>query len=235
MWTDSHCHVPYEGVGVEVIDAARTAGVTRLITVGTDAAQSAAAVEVAESHAGVWATVGLHPHDAVNGVGTILPLLARRSSKVVAIGECGLDYHYDHSPRAAQREVFAAQVSLALEYDMALVVHTREAWDDTFAILAEQAVPERTVFHCFTGGPGEAERALGLGAASPTVRPWCLWSGPASPLLGASRLSSWSAPAGTARRPSSVCPSDLQPPTGGGPVGCARAAAEPGTRPELRR
>jgi TatD DNase family protein len=87
-----------------------------------------------------------------------------RSPKVVAIGECGLDYHYDHSPRAAQREVFASQVGLALEYDLALVIHSREAWDDTFAVLADQDVPARTIFHCFTGGPLEAERALAIGA-----------------------------------------------------------------------
>ncbi len=80
------------------------------------------------------------------------------------MGECGLDYHYDHSPRDVQREVFAAQIALAHRHDRALVIHTREAWDDTFAILDEAGVPERTVFHCFTGGAAEAERALALGA-----------------------------------------------------------------------
>jgi TatD DNase family protein len=149
---------------VEVIEAARLAGVPRLITVGTDAAQSAAAVETARSHDGVWATVGLHPHDAIQGVDSILGLLEHRGPEVVAIGECGLDYHYDHSPRAAQREAFAAQVALAHSCGLALVIHTREAWDDTWAILAAEGVPDRTVFHCFTGGPGEARRALDLGA-----------------------------------------------------------------------
>jgi TatD DNase family protein len=161
-WTDSHCHVPYEGVGLEVIDEARAAGVTRLITVGTDAAQSAAAVATAQDRAGVWATVGLHPHDASQGVDSIVDLLDR--PRVVAVGECGLDYHYDHSPRPVQREAFAAQIGLARARDLALVIHTREAWDDTFAILAAEGVPERTVFHCFTGGPIEARRALDLGA-----------------------------------------------------------------------
>lgn len=149
---------------MEVIEAARLAGVPRLITVGTDAAQSAAAVETARSHDGVWATVGLHPHDAIQGVDSILGLLEHRGPEVVAIGECGLDYHYDHSPRAAQREAFAAQVALAHRCGLALVIHTREAWDDTWAILAAEGVPDRTVFHCFTGGPGEARRALDLGA-----------------------------------------------------------------------
>jgi TatD DNase family protein len=162
-WTDSHCHIPYEGVDESVIDEARAAGVTRLITVGTDAAQSAAAIDVASRHPNVWATVGLHPHDAKNGVDTILPLLDR--AKVVAVGECGLDYHYDHSPRSQQREAFAAQVALANERNLALVIHTREAWDDTFAILDAEGMPERTVFHCFTGGPVEARRALYIGAS----------------------------------------------------------------------
>jgi TatD DNase family protein len=83
--------------------------------------------------------------------------------KLVGVGECGLDYHYDLSPRPAQREAFAAQVALANAHALALVVHTREAWDDTFDILQAVGVPERTVFHCFTGGPVEARRALDLG------------------------------------------------------------------------
>ncbi len=165
MWTDSHCHVPYEGVGVDVISAARTAGVTRLITVGTDAAQSVAAISTARAYDGVWATVGLHPHDAVQGVESISGLLSGHGPEVVAVGECGLDYHYDHSPRPVQRSAFAGQVALAHQYGLALVIHTRSAWDDTWAILASSGVPARTVFHCFTGGPDEARRALDLGAS----------------------------------------------------------------------
>ena len=160
-WADSHCHVPYPGVGLEVIDRARQAGVTRLVSVGTDAEQSKAAIAVAAAHEQVWATVGLHPHDAKNGVDTVTPLLGE--DKVVAVGECGLDYHYDHSPRDMQREAFAAQVALAHRHDLALVVHSREAWDDTIAVLESEGVPERTVFHCFTGGPEEARRCLDLG------------------------------------------------------------------------
>ena len=160
-WADSHCHVPYEGVGEEVIGEARAAGVARMITVGTDAEQSRAAIETASRHDGVWATVGLHPHDAKQGVESVVGLLD--APKVVAVGECGLDYHYDHSPRETQRLAFAAQIALAHDRDLALVIHTREAWDDTFAILTAEGVPERTVFHCFTGGPDEARRALDLG------------------------------------------------------------------------
>ncbi|HUQ39521.1 MAG TPA: TatD family hydrolase [Acidimicrobiales bacterium] len=162
QWIDSHCHVPYEGVDTSVIADARAAGVTRLITVGTDAAQSAAGIAVAQSHDEVWATVGLHPHDARLGVDTIAALVT--GDRVVAIGECGLDYHYEHSPRDTQRVAFAEQIALAHQHDLALVIHTREAWDDTFDILAAEGVPPRTVFHCFTGGAGEARRALDTGA-----------------------------------------------------------------------
>ncbi len=161
-WADSHCHVPYEGVGLDVIATAVQAGVTRLVSVGTDADQSRAAIAVAAAHDGVWATVGLHPHDASKGVDTITSLLGE--PKVVAVGECGLDYHYDHSPRPVQREAFAAQVALAHRHRLALVIHSREAWDDTFAVLEAEGVPERTVFHCFTGGPAQARRCLDLGA-----------------------------------------------------------------------
>ena len=159
MWTDSHCHI-----GVEAVAPARAAGVTRLITVGTDAVESARAMALAAEEDGVWATVGLHPHDAVQGLSGVVALLEAPPREVVAVGECGLDYHYDHSPRAVQRSVFASQVGLAQRLGLALVIHTREAWDDTFRILASEGVPERTVFHCFTGGASEARRALDLGA-----------------------------------------------------------------------
>ena len=113
---------------------------------------------------GVWATVGLHPHDAVEGVDGIAALLDRSDPVVVGVGECGLDYHYDHSPRPEQRRAFAAQVQLAADLDLTLVVHTREAWDDTFEILAGTGVPDRWVLHCFSGGPAEAARGLEMGA-----------------------------------------------------------------------
>jgi TatD DNase family protein len=136
--------------------------VARLVTVGTDAVRSAAAVELAAAHDNVWATVGLHPHDARNGLDDVVPLLDR--PRVVAVGECGLDYHYDHSPRETQRAVFAAQVALAHERQLPLVIHTREAWDDTFAILRAEGAPTATVFHCFSGGPAEARTCLDLGS-----------------------------------------------------------------------
>jgi TatD DNase family protein len=159
VWTDSHCHIDDSAL----VDAARAAGVTRMITIGTDLASSRSAIDFAATQDGVWATVGLHPHDAKDGLDGFDDLLG--SPGVVAVGECGLDYHYDHSPRPAQREAFAAQIRLAHEHDLALVVHTREAWDDTFAILDEVGVPARTVFHCFTGGAAEAARCVERGAA----------------------------------------------------------------------
>ena len=164
MWADSHCHLQYEGITADALARAAEAGVGRIICVGTDAPQSARAIEVARDHPGtVWATVGLHPHDAIQGVETIVDLVS--APEVVGIGECGLDYHYDHSPREVQREAFATQIGLAHQHGLALVIHTREAWDDTFDILAVEGVPERTVFHCFTGGPTEARRGLDAGAS----------------------------------------------------------------------
>ena len=193
-WFDSHCHLqdefdPPAGEGpvaphadrlAATLARAAEAGVTRLVCVGTAADSSAEAVALARSlrrpggpaaaeGVAMWATVGLHPHEAVDGVDfldTVLAdELARPDPVVVAVGECGLDYHYDHSPRPVQREAFALQVELARRHDLALVVHTREAWDDTIDVLAAAGVPDRTIVHCFTGGPDEARRCLDLGAS----------------------------------------------------------------------
>ena len=108
------------------------------------------------------ATVGLHPHEATAGVETITDLLA--TPGIVAIGEAGLDYYYDHAPREAQRDAFAAQIQLAHVHGLPLVIHSRDAWSDTFDILAAEGTPTRTIFHCFTGGPDEIQRCLDLGA-----------------------------------------------------------------------
>ena len=165
-WTDSHCHLQDAADPEDALQRARAAGVTRLICVGTDAGQSRRALALAGD--GVWATVGLHPHDAKQGVESVAALLdevvGSDDDSLVAVGECGLDYHYDHSPRPTQRDAFAAQVALAHRHGLALVVHSREAWDDTLATLESEGVPERTVFHCFTGGAAEARRCLELGA-----------------------------------------------------------------------
>jgi TatD DNase family protein len=162
---DSHCHVYDErmpGGPVAAVQAARDAGVVGMLAVGCDRATSQSAIAIAAEHDDVFATVGLHPHEAVHGVGSIVDLLD--TPGIVAIGEAGLDYYYDHSPRDVQREAFAAQIHLAHERDLPLVIHTRDAWDDTFAVLADAGVPDRTIFHCFTGGPAEAERCVAIGA-----------------------------------------------------------------------
>lgn len=163
-WIDSHCHIHDEGIpdGPDgAVAAAAEMGVGTLVTVGCDRATSLAAIDVAGRHANVFATVGLHPHDAVNGVETIVDLLD--TPGIVAIGEAGLDYYYEHSERDIQKVAFAEQIRLAHERELPLVIHTRDAWDDTFEILDAEGVPEHTIFHCFTGGPDEAQRCLDRG------------------------------------------------------------------------
>jgi TatD DNase family protein len=154
-----------------------------IVCVGTDPGTSQQAVELVRrvrdgaagsgvgslpGGFGAWATMGLHPHEASRGVedleGVLAAAVADDDGIVVAVGECGLDYHYEHSPRPAQRDAFAAQIALARAHDLTLVVHTREAWDDTLDVLRAAGPPERTVLHCFTGGPDEARRCLELGA-----------------------------------------------------------------------
>lgn len=160
-WIDNHCHLDPETADAQIA-AARDQGVERLITIGTDLDHSRRAIAIAAENDQVWATVGLHPHDAKNGIDGLEALLD--GDDVVAVGECGLDYHYDHSPRDVQRTVFAEQIDLAKRHDLPLMIHTREAWEDTFDVLTAEGVPERVVLHCFTGGPDEARRCLDLGA-----------------------------------------------------------------------
>ena len=171
MYVDSHAHIDgdeYDTDRDEVIERALEAGVCAILNVGTGDPHSGTlerAVEVAEKYEGVYAAVGVHPHDAKlydEDAENRLLGLVRRGGRILAWGEIGLDYHYDHSPRDVQRAVFADHVALAAERDLPLVVHTREAWDDTFAILGP-APPAPTVFHCFSGGVDEARRALDLG------------------------------------------------------------------------
>ncbi|MEN9792533.1 MAG: hypothetical protein RL330_611 [Actinomycetota bacterium] len=164
-WTDTHCHIHDDSMSTppsETLMRAREAGVTAFVVVGTDARTCGEVTALAAAHDDVWATVGLHPHDAVDGVDTIVPFLD--SPRVVAVGECGLDYHYDHSPRPVQMRAFAEQIRLAHERDLTLVVHTRDAWDDTLDVLATEGVPSSVIIHCFTGGPVEAERCVDIGA-----------------------------------------------------------------------
>ena len=157
-WIDQHCHLDAGAAGAEQVALARAAGVDRMVTVGCHLEQSQQMAAVAAQHVGVYATAGVHPHDAKQGLAGIEDLLSL--PQVVAVGEAGLDFHYDHSPRPTQRAVFEAQIEMAHRHQLPLVIHSRSAWDETFEILDHEGVPARTVFHCFTGGPDEAREAL---------------------------------------------------------------------------
>ncbi len=162
LWFDNHCHLTsLKTDPAEAVALAAEAGVGRLLTVGCSVDDSRRAIEIASQFDNVWATAGVHPHDSSDGIDGLAELLEH--PKVVAVGECGFDYHYNHSNPHDQRQAFIAQIALANEHDLALVIHTREAWDETFEVLDAEGMPERTVFHCFTGGPGEAEKCLERG------------------------------------------------------------------------
>lgn len=149
-----------------VISRAVEAGVQRMVCIGTDLETSRQAVALAEAHPQVWATVGLHPHDASRFEGEWDGLRALASApRVVGVGETGFDLYYRHSEPEEQEAAFRAQLRLARDLDLALVIHSRDAWAETFAVLESEGVPTRTVFHCFTGGRDEAERAVALGTA----------------------------------------------------------------------
>ena len=172
---DAHCHLQSQFLSsddqvradlVDTLERAASGGVSRAVVVGTDVHTSSEALSLAQQYKGpveLFATVGLHPHDAIQGVQAVAELAHQRNARLVGIGECGLDYYYEHSPREEQRVAFAAQIALAHELKLALVIHARDAWDDLFSILRHEGVPERTVIHCFTGGPEEAEQSLALG------------------------------------------------------------------------
>ncbi len=167
MLIDSHAHLDMLDDDVDAVLArAATAGVAKVITIGVDIPTSEWAAAAATKRDDVWATAGLHPHDADDCSPAALATIARLAAqpRVVGVGETGLDYFYDNSPRDQQRSVFAQQIRIAVSTGKTLVVHTRDAWDDTFAILADEGPVERIVFHCWTGGPAEAERALAIGA-----------------------------------------------------------------------
>ncbi len=166
---DSHCHLDdrqFDTDREEVIARAREAGVSRMLAIGTGDGPPdlEAALRLARRHPFMYATVGVHPHDAAKaGAGTMLELEALLAEpQVVAVGEIGLDYHYDFSPRPVQREIFAAQMEIAARAGKPVVIHTREAWDDTVSLLREHW-QGGGVMHCFSGGPGEARQALDLG------------------------------------------------------------------------
>ncbi len=171
---DSHCHIDpntYGGdAGVEaVIQTARAAGVTRMLTVGAGYGDGCAAraVAVAERFDGVWASVGMHPHDAAQVDDAVMEGLVAltRSPKVVAWGEIGLDYFYDHSPREVQRSVFRRQIRQALELKLPIIIHDRDSEGEVMQILdEEQAWAGGVLFHCYAGGLKELEPLMERGA-----------------------------------------------------------------------
>ena len=168
MLIDSHAHLTDERFADDLdttIERAAAAGVQRIVTIGSDVEDSRAAVALAERKPEVYATVGIHPHVAAETDAeafTTLRALAA-SPRVVAIGEMGLDFFYDNSPREAQREVFIRQLRLARELELPVVVHTREADEQTDAVLRQEASGVQGVLHCFTGGRQLMETALELG------------------------------------------------------------------------
>jgi TatD DNase family protein len=170
---DSHCHLAddaFAGDLEDVIGRARAAGVTSALCIlsAEDAKESTAAAKVRTLWPEVLFSLGIHPHKAGDFAGRLEQARASVRKGVAAegaraIGEIGLDYHYDFSPRDVQQAVFRTQVRLAVELALPVVIHTREATEDTFAILREAGSSLRGVFHCFTGDPDLARDALDLG------------------------------------------------------------------------
>lgn len=165
MLVDTHCHLDILEVD-GALARMREAGVERAVTIGVDLASSEWAVRAAEDHPEIWATVGLHPHDAKDRTDALMVRLEELAAhpRVAGVGEAGLDYHYDNSPRDQQRASFVDQIALAKRTGKALVIHTRDAWEDTFAILEAEGMPARTVFHCWSGDAANAQRAVAMGA-----------------------------------------------------------------------
>ena len=167
---DSHCHLNYEGLVErqdEVLAAARDRGIAGFLNISTRQREWGDVIGVAERNPDVWASVGVHPHeaDAHPDLGASALVEAAAHPRVIAIGECGLDYFYDKSDRAAQRERFEAHIEAARQTGLPLVVHTRDAEDDTAEILtaAVRQGGVNGVLHCFTGSAELARKGLDLG------------------------------------------------------------------------
>ncbi len=157
--TDSHCHLTCPQLSKDipaVLDRACKAGVARLLAVGQGLDDSLAAIDLAQRNSEVFAAIGFGPHGAQHICETDYKKLAEfaADSKVVALGEAGLDYYYDEPSKEIQRTIFAEHVRLAAQLDLPLVIHCRDAWDDCLAILDENSAGNTTgVFHCYTGSP----------------------------------------------------------------------------------
>jgi TatD DNase family protein len=169
---DSHCHLDspeFDADRDEVVERALEAGVDHMLAIGTGNGPPdlEAGIRLADRYPEFYATVGIHPHEAAKACkadfGRLAELLLH--PKVIALGEIGLDYHYDFSPRETQASVFIQQMEIAAAAKKPIVIHIREAWDDTAALLEKYWKPRGIggIMHCFSGGPAEARRALDLG------------------------------------------------------------------------
>jgi TatD DNase family protein len=172
MLVDSHAHLDMSHFDADrdaVIARARQAGVAAILTLGVDGASSQRAVALAQQYDGVFAAVGIHPHEAKHVMPedykTLMALAREReANRILAWGEIGLDYHYDHSPRDVQRREFRRQIRMARELDLPVCIHSRDAHDDVLTILDEEkAVEVGVVMHCFSGDEQVARRCLDLG------------------------------------------------------------------------
>ena len=170
MFVDSHCHLNYKGLVEDqqaVLARARAAGVTQMLNISTRASEWDAVIGVAERESDVMASVGIHPHEADVHPDVETATLVEKAAhpRVVGIGESGLDYYYDHSDRGRQRESFRSHVAAARETQLPLIVHTRDAEEDTYEILADEmgrwAYP--ALIHCFTASRDFADKVLALG------------------------------------------------------------------------
>ncbi len=169
---DSHCHLDNEQFNDDreaVIERAFAAGVETMVAIGSGDGPPdlEAGVRIADRYPFIYSTIGVHPHDAANATAETYRRLSELTAhpKVIAIGEIGLDFHYDHSPREVQRDVFVEQMRIARDARKPIVIHTRSAWPDTIALLREHWASSGLggIIHCFSEGPREAEDALAIG------------------------------------------------------------------------
>jgi TatD DNase family protein len=166
---DTHCHLTFDELAGDidaVIARSRATRVTEWITVGTDLQENQKAIELAERFEGMYAAIGIHPHEAKTVITETIEELKKlaQHKKVVAIGETGLDYHYNLSPREEQKKVFIEHLKNAAELNLPVIIHCREAFDDTMQIMEEhRSSVEKIVFHCFSGSAEQAKIALDKG------------------------------------------------------------------------
>jgi TatD DNase family protein len=164
MLVDTHCHIhePYYELGVdEVIERAKASGVEKLLCVGTSEDSSRQAIELADSQVGLYATIGVHPHDTKDGYDEIAKL-AGTSDKIVAVGEIGLDYFYTHSPREVQIKALEDQIEVALEHNLPIIFHVRDAFDDFWPIF-DKYPGIRGELHSFTDTKENLDKGLERG------------------------------------------------------------------------